>query len=145
MKVLSVRQPWAHALLHLGKDVENRSWSTQHRGPLAIHASTRPDPAGVHWARATGLVDVDTLPRGVILGVVNVCDVVREHPSPWANPDVYHWTISDPVPLLTPIPWRGVLKVMNLPEDITTRIVADLTRQAGEARTRTNVDRAGEH
>lgn len=26
MKVLTIRNPWAYAIFHLGKDVENRSW-----------------------------------------------------------------------------------------------------------------------
>ena len=38
MKVLSVRQPWAWAIIHGGKDVENRNWYTSFRGTLAIHA-----------------------------------------------------------------------------------------------------------
>jgi len=38
MKVLSVCQPWAWLLVNGLKDVENRSWTTRHRGPLLIHA-----------------------------------------------------------------------------------------------------------
>lgn len=37
MKVLSIHQPWAWAIVHLGK-VENRSWETTYRGPVLIHA-----------------------------------------------------------------------------------------------------------
>jgi hypothetical protein len=43
VKVLTIRQPWAHAILHLGKDVENRSWRTRYRGLLLIHAAARPE------------------------------------------------------------------------------------------------------
>jgi hypothetical protein len=40
-RCLSVRQPWAYAILHMLKDRENRSWKhpTKYRGPLLIHAS----------------------------------------------------------------------------------------------------------
>lgn len=40
-KALSIRQPWAHAICHLGKRVENRAWKhpPSYRGPLLIHAS----------------------------------------------------------------------------------------------------------
>jgi len=31
-----VRQPWASRILLEGKAVENRSWSTSWRGPLAV-------------------------------------------------------------------------------------------------------------
>lgn len=37
VKVLSIQQPWAWAIVHLGK-VENRSWQTGYRGPVLIHA-----------------------------------------------------------------------------------------------------------
>jgi hypothetical protein len=39
VKALSLRQPWAHAVLHLGKGIENRRWNTSYRGPILIHAS----------------------------------------------------------------------------------------------------------
>ena len=38
LKALSVRPCWAHAIIHLGKDIENRSWRTPHRGLLLIQA-----------------------------------------------------------------------------------------------------------
>src|SRR5688500_13358768 len=39
MKALSLRQPWGDLLVHGVKDVENRRWSTRHRGLLVIHAA----------------------------------------------------------------------------------------------------------
>ena len=48
MKVLSVRQPWAWAIAHGRKDVENRSWPTQWHGRLAVHASARWDEDGAY-------------------------------------------------------------------------------------------------
>ncbi len=39
MKALSLRQPWAWAILHAGKRIENRDWGTAYRGPLLLHAS----------------------------------------------------------------------------------------------------------
>jgi hypothetical protein len=38
-KAISVRQPWAWAIVHAGKYVENRTWRTGYRGPLFIHAA----------------------------------------------------------------------------------------------------------
>ena len=39
LRVLTVRQPWAWAIIHGGKDVENRVRSLgPYRGPVAIHA-----------------------------------------------------------------------------------------------------------
>lgn len=38
MKALTVRQPWASLIAAGVKTIETRSWSTEYRGPLAIHA-----------------------------------------------------------------------------------------------------------
>ena len=40
MRILTVRQPWAWAIVHGGKTVENRSRNIagEYRGPVAIHA-----------------------------------------------------------------------------------------------------------
>lgn len=35
---LTIKQPWAGAIVDLQKSPENRSWDTGYRGPLAIHA-----------------------------------------------------------------------------------------------------------
>lgn len=39
MKALTLYQPWAHLVAIGAKQIETRSWSTDYRGPLAIHAS----------------------------------------------------------------------------------------------------------
>ena len=46
VRVLTVRQPWAWAIIQGGKDVENRSGPTKHRGPLLIHAGSAFEPDG---------------------------------------------------------------------------------------------------
>lgn len=51
MKALSVRQPYAWAIAHGRKDIENRSWATCYRGPLAIHAGARWDEGGAYDKR----------------------------------------------------------------------------------------------
>ncbi|WP_292721956.1 DNA cytosine methyltransferase [Nostoc sp. JL34] len=39
MKALSVRQPWAWAIIHALKNVENRGWPINYRGDILIHAA----------------------------------------------------------------------------------------------------------
>jgi hypothetical protein len=41
MKAISLWQPWASAMAVGAKTIETRHWSTNHRGPLAIHAAKR--------------------------------------------------------------------------------------------------------
>lgn len=48
MKALTVQQPWAWAIVHGGKDVENRTQAWSYRGPLAIHAGARWSDRGAH-------------------------------------------------------------------------------------------------
>jgi hypothetical protein len=43
LRALSIQQPYAWAIATQGKDVENRTRPTAHRGLLAIHASKKPD------------------------------------------------------------------------------------------------------
>lgn len=111
---LSVSQPYAHALLHLGKDCENRRWSTSYRGRIWVHApksvDRRPLPDGVAVP--------DRLEFGVILGSVEVYDVVRGHASPWSwgaltddGRPLYQWLVRDPRPLAEPVPALGALKL----------------------------------
>lgn len=38
MRALTVKQPWAHFIAKQQKTVENRTWPTDYRGLLAIHA-----------------------------------------------------------------------------------------------------------
>ena len=46
MRALSLRQPWPWAILTLGKDVENRTWKTNFRGRVMLHASKKYDHDG---------------------------------------------------------------------------------------------------
>lgn len=39
MKVLTLHQPWASLVTLGAKRIETRSWKTEYRGPLAIHAA----------------------------------------------------------------------------------------------------------
>jgi hypothetical protein len=55
IKALSVRQPWAHAILHLGKDVENRSKPTRVRERILIQASLKMECPELDAAAKLGL------------------------------------------------------------------------------------------
>ena len=41
MKALTIWQPWASLIAGGAKQYETRSWATQYRGPIAIHAAAR--------------------------------------------------------------------------------------------------------
>ena len=109
--MLTIRQPWASASFYTGKDVENRTWSTEYRGRLWIHAAraTERREAG-RWAEERGLaVPEEPLPRGVIIGHVELVDIIRDSDSPWALPDQYHWILRRLMLLARPVEWQGRL------------------------------------
>jgi len=94
VKALSVRQPWAWAIIFAGKDIENRSWQAVNhgltvRGRIAIHAAkgmTKGEYESAEFFMSKIGVecpDAIDLWRGAIIGTVDVVDVVRDHPSPW--------------------------------------------------------------
>ena len=99
MKTLSIRQPWAWAILHLKKPVENRTWKTKLRERVMIHAGKKYDHEGADWIRKTFKVDVPgpkDLPLGGLVGSVEIVDCVSSHPSPWfCGP--YGFVLKDPI------------------------------------------------
>jgi len=109
-KALSLWQPWAHAVIHLGKDVENRTWPTHHRGPLLIHASQRRlSPREMReflawWPDDVAAPQFKEMQYGGIVGVVDVVDCVRGYPSMWSAAGQFQWVLANPRPL----PFRAV-------------------------------------
>src|SRR6266705_2697241 len=75
MKALSVRQPWAWAIIHARKDIENRTWKTHFRGQVAIHSSRKLD-SDSELPRTSRRPRADDLICGAIIGVVDIIDVV---------------------------------------------------------------------
>lgn len=113
MKAISIRQPWAWAILHAGKDIENRSWSTTYRGELAVHA-TQLDlgwsfPVGVKHPPERDMV------LGAIVGLVEMVDVIRCSSSPWFT-GPYGFLLRNPRALARPIICPGNSGIWDLPK-----------------------------
>jgi ADP-ribose pyrophosphatase YjhB (NUDIX family) len=89
---LSLRQPWLWCVLHLGKCIENRVWSTDYRGPVLLHASatmTKADYENAvetcdyvlgmgHWLpeRKDPLIQ-----RGGFVGRARIAGIIRPRPA----------------------------------------------------------------
>jgi hypothetical protein len=93
-RALSVRQPWAWAIIHAGKDIENRGhvaiWKGgMSRKRIAIHASkgmTRDEYVDAYdFMRSLGVLcpPASALVRGAVIGSVDVVDIVTKSNSPW--------------------------------------------------------------
>ncbi len=91
IKALSIMQPWATLIILGAKRYETRNWSTHYRGPLVIHASTKfPEEVACLCLQEpfrTILKDAGyafgaDLPRGVLLGTVDLLDCKALHRLP---------------------------------------------------------------
>ena len=127
MKALTVRQPWASLIADGRKTIEVRSWHTNYRGALAIHAGIHEPPAGD--LRRWGL-DPHALPYGAILATATLHDVqpydADRHASAACLPGTpraaYAWRLTDVRPLDAHVPCRGAQGLWSVPDAI--RVVA---------------------
>lgn len=118
---ISVRQPWAWALIHGGKDIENRPlfapWRPLIGKRVAIHASKGMTRAEYVEAREFMAVlgvrcpPAAWLTRGAIIGSVRVVDVVERSRSPWFFGPC--GILVDESIACEPVPCRGQLGVFT--------------------------------
>lgn len=147
MRVLTVRQPFAWAIIHGGKDVENRprNIAGEYRGPVAVHAGR----AGASFdAKHPDLWPFDS--RHTLGAIIGVVDLVGVHTSrdrecarllgihetgeqdwaagcsPWAEHDRTHLVLANPRPLSDPIPFRGTLGLRTLPAEVEADVLQRL-------------------
>ena len=104
LPVLSIRQPYAWLVVNGIKDIENRSWRTNHRGPLLIHASANQADLYTDVIEAclsNGQVSMpEAYDVGGVVGIVDVVDCVRRHSSPWKHGPSWGWVLANARPLI---------------------------------------------
>ena len=124
MKCLSVRQPWAWAIMAGLKRYENRTWTTNHRGLMAIHAGRSraeftPVNRSLFDALMPGRPPVDQLTFGAIIGLVDLIDI---RPASECPPDPFVegpfcWIVENPRPI-EPELFAGRLGLFEIPEHL---------------------------
>jgi hypothetical protein len=138
VKVLTVWQPWASCIAAAAtnpkaKTTENRDWSTQYRGLVAIHAGKSVDhgalafPGVRETLYATGWAHPDPLPGGSVIALANLTDCHRPGMRvpcclPWGMPGQFHWSLSGVVRLAEPVPCRGFVGLFTPPQDVAEAI-----------------------
>lgn len=111
MKVLSIRQPWAWAIVSGLKPVENRTWETRFRGDFLIHAGKRVDLEGIKFIRSLGISLPENLQTGGIIGWGEIIDCVDHYRSKWFfGPFGFVIKNAEPVDF---IPLKGQLGFFN--------------------------------
>ena len=118
MKALTICQPYAHFIAVGAKPIENRTWPTAYRGPLAIHAGK-----SRKWLTPMfDYIDPKALLFGAALGIVTVTDCVRVADLP---PDLaanrhacgpWCWILTNPRPFKTAVPLRGWHRLWEIPD-----------------------------
>lgn len=133
MKAISLLQPWA-SLVSLGaKKIETRSWKTNYRGPLAIHASKNLPPGFLDIVFSTPEVKeflnqsfgsnnkdfTKELPRGKVIAICRLVDCIEITVNNLPPEPEFHfgdytlgryaWILSDVLPLERPIEAKGRL------------------------------------
>lgn len=161
MKALSIKQPWASLICAsrednpaLGiKDIENRTWKTNFRGRIYIHASTNSSAelSRLQFDEMMSEENIDLawkikegeIPIRAIIGEVDIIDCVINHESIWAEkmkfdvcpdtgihilqkgqPYIWNWVLANPVLYEKPIPAKGKLSFWE-PDAQTLELIKD--------------------
>ena len=141
IKCITLWQPYASLIAIGAKRIETRSWSTNYRGPLLIHAAKcwndeiaddclraktvlekyRYSPSGL-WGDAASLMWKQTLGKVLARGRLAECvpmlvapDGTMDSDFGWFGPGRFGWRIADVVPILPPIAVRGAQGLFDVP------------------------------
>ena len=136
MNVISIIQPWAELIVIGAKHYETRTWSTNARGRILIHASGKRDKdferisqSGHFKTFLTGDHAYKYLSFGAIIGEATIegvyaCDVARNHITEtesvfgdWRTGH-YAWQMVKPIKYRTAYPVKGQLSIWDFPEEL---------------------------
>lgn len=123
MKTLTIRQPYVHAILSGLKQYETRSWKTNYRGKLLIHAGcAKMTPVLLDLANKYGFQNIIT---GAILLECELVDcilITKEFRQQQTQAEFdfgdwttgrYAWKLINIKPIPTPIKTTGQLGLWN--------------------------------
>lgn len=159
MKAITLWQPWATLIAIGQKRIETRSWSTKHRGLIAIHAakwepSRSPDRCDDVTFAATGApfaavltaagIHVSDLASGAIVAVATLTGIAKtEDIVQWSQGLLKHeiefgnytsgrfgWVLQDLVRLPEPVPCRGFQRLWTVPPDVERQVREQMGRTA---------------
>lgn len=150
MKAITICQPYADLIClpdgaARAKRVENRTWATNYRGPLLIHAGkSRQWLSGDNYC-----IPVDSMTFGSIIGVCNLvgCIECRGHMSrmdqifgkeaierwPWLMTHKHVegpwcWVLAECRRFAEPIQYTGAQGLFNVPMEVVETAINELTR-----------------
>jgi hypothetical protein len=136
---LSLKQPWAWAVLNAGKTIENRVWPAPQNfigRRVLLHASSQVRRCDFDdWSEAIEEIapgvrvpPYELVPMGAIVGAVTItgCDHPLVGPEPrmrgWWATDQFGWHLADAWALPEFVPCKGAQKFWPVPAIIEARI-----------------------
>jgi activating signal cointegrator 1 len=144
MKALTIQQPWAGLIACGVKRIENRTWTTSHRGRIAIHAAGKVHARGQaeqHQFHRELEATPGCLGMSRIVAVATLCNVIHVADIPddlrgdqFAE-GPFCWIFADVIPLsekLMPLV-KGSLGLWNLTDE-QSHLVEGATRSPATAR-----------
>lgn len=156
MRALTVRQPWAWAIAHGGKNIENRTTLWRYRGPLAIHAGGKWSPPRssldaltAAWRRIQGpgvplVPTAEPFVYGAIIAVAELVDVHVQTSAcdpavclPWGEESftasdgrrrtaIVHLVLVDVRVVDPPVPCAGYQGLWTVPDHLLPELEQNL-------------------
>ena len=129
---LSIRQPWIDMIVRGVKTMEIRNWTVKRRGLIALHAPRRIDFSAAYFY---GYKQPWTLPRGKLIALAEITDVVeldneswvdlvQRHRQPLPMVDGAYGVLLDNVKLLErPVDCRGKQMFFPITGNILERVL----------------------
>lgn len=139
MKALSVKQPWAWAIVNGFQPMLSVAEEIDYRGEILIHTG-KTDAGEPSWfalrqkMQAAGedpndVPDLHELAKGGIVGRVEIIEIMRGSTSPWfEGPIALILARATPLKL---IPYPGQLGLFEIPDQVVAQSLA--TRAPGQA------------
>lgn len=126
MIALSIQNPWAYAIMELGKDIENRTWPLPKNiigQRILIHVGKKYDQEGHIWIENNfnTTIPKDELVKQLsgIVGSVRIDGCVQESDSLWFF-GPYGFVLSEPVGIEFK-PLSGQLGFFKVSDDFGTK------------------------
>lgn len=135
MKAITICQPYASLIVNPPhqKRVENRTWPTAYRGPIAIHAGK-----SRNWLKEWPGPQPNPMPFGAIVGVAKLVNCVRfnmggaihgltDDQTRELRADIFAtgpfcWLFDEIRPLSKPIPMAGLMGLFDLSPDVAQQV-----------------------
>ncbi|GAF74966.1 unnamed protein product [marine sediment metagenome] len=129
MKALSIKQPWAHLVIHglegKYKTIETRVWQTRYRGDLLIVSSR--SPVSRPWLPGPDAGDMEF---GKAIGIVELADcremIRRDETAAMCSvyPDAWSWVFENPR-AIEPFEVTGRLRLYEVDYEIDQQLTAN--------------------